>query len=93
MHFTNIKGVLLAVAAAQVVDAHTRFTNFFVDDISQGDGTCVRMSNINSQATNPVKGITSDDMACGKSCCILLFLPWIAINLLLEISMDEAFVN
>lgn len=93
MHFTNIKGVLLAVAVAQVVDAHTRFTNFFVDDVNQGDGTCVRMSNINAQATNPVKGITGEDMACGKSHCILLFFPSIAINLFSEISFDEAFVN
>lgn len=84
MHFTNIKGVLLAVAAAQVVHAHTRFTNFYVDDVNQGDGTCVRMSNINSQATNPVKGITGDDMACGKSCCTLPFPPWIPINLFLN---------
>lgn len=89
MHFTNIKGVLLAVAVAQVVDAHTRFTNFFVDDVNQGDGTCVRMSNINAQATNPVKGITGEDMACGKS----HIFPSIAINLFSEISFDEAFVN
>lgn len=65
MHFSNLKSVLLAVAAAQVVNAHTRFTNFYVDGVNQGDGTCVRMSNINDQATNPVHGITSNDMACG----------------------------
>ena len=67
MHFFNINCLLLAVAAAQVADAHTRFTNFFVDDVNQGDGTCVRMSNINDKATNPVKGITGNDMACGKN--------------------------
>ena len=65
MRFSNIKSVVLAVAAAQAVDAHTRFTNFFVDGVNQGDGTCVRMSNINDQATNPVHGITGNDMACG----------------------------
>ena len=65
MRFSNIKSVVLAVAAAQAVSAHTRFTNFFVDGVNQGDGTCVRMSNINSQATNPVHGITGNDMACG----------------------------
>ncbi|MCJ1271945.1 hypothetical protein MMC22_011850 [Lobaria immixta] len=65
MHFSNIKSVLLAVAAAQAVNAHTRFTNFYVDGVNQGDGTCVRMSNINDEATNPVHGITGNDMACG----------------------------
>lgn len=65
MLFHNFKGVLLAVAAARMVDAHTRFTNFFVDGVNQGDGTCVRMSNINSEATNPLHGITGNDMACG----------------------------
>ena len=67
MHFSNINCLLLAVAAAQVANAHTRFTNFFVDDVNQGDGTCVRMSNIKNKATNPVKGITTNDMACGKN--------------------------
>lgn len=65
MHFSNIKSLLLAVAAAQAVNAHTCFTNFFVDGVNQGDGTCVRMSNINDKATNPLHDITGNDMACG----------------------------
>lgn len=65
MRFSNIKSVVLAVAAAQAVNAHTVFTNFYVDGVNQGDGTCVRMSNVNSKATNPVNDITGNDMACG----------------------------
>lgn len=66
MRLNGIQNLLLAVVAARAVDAHTAFTNFFVDGAPQGDGTCVRMSNINKEATNPIDGITSDDMACGK---------------------------
>lgn len=66
MRCSAFNRVLLAVATAQVANAHTAFTNFFVDGVPQGDGTCVRMSNVNENATNPIHGITSDDMACGK---------------------------
>lgn len=66
MRFLSIKTALLAVVATRVVDAHTAFTNFYVDGAPQGDGTCVRMSNIMENATNPIHGITGDDMACGK---------------------------
>ncbi|KAL8742267.1 MAG: hypothetical protein Q9190_005219 [Brigantiaea leucoxantha] len=59
------KVLLLAAAFFQAAKAHTSFTNFYVDNVPQGDGTCVRMSNVNSQATFPIKGITSDNMACG----------------------------
>ena len=65
MHIHNFKGVLLAVAAARIVDAHTLFSTFYVNGVAQGDGTCVRMSNVNSQATNPLHGITGNNMACG----------------------------
>ena len=61
----NFKVALLAVATARIVNAHTLFTNFFVDNVDQGDGTCVRMSNVSSKAVNPVHSITSNDMACG----------------------------
>jgi hypothetical protein len=66
MRLYDFKTLLLATAAAQVINAHTLFTNFYVDGINQGNGTCVRMSKNTNSATNPIKGITSDDMACGK---------------------------
>lgn len=51
---------------AAVAHAHTIFTTLYVNDVSQGDGTCVRMSDTPSTCTSPVSSITSDDMACGK---------------------------
>ena len=66
MRLYDIKGLVLAAAAAQVIHAHTAFTNFYVNGINQGNATCVRMSNVINSATNPIHGITSDDMACGK---------------------------
>ncbi|CAJ2513514.1 Uu.00g016330.m01.CDS01 [Anthostomella pinea] len=61
--------LLLAIAAilASVVDAHTIFTTLFIDDVSQGDGTCVRMNMDPQQCTSPVSSLSSDDMACGAS--------------------------
>lgn len=66
MRLYDIKGLVLAAAAAQVIHAHTAFTNFYVNGVNQGNATCVRMSNVINSATNPIHGITSDDMACGK---------------------------
>lgn len=68
MHITNLNAAVLALAAATTVSAHTAFTNFFVDDVNQGDGTCVRMSNNIEQATWPIGppgAVTGNDMACG----------------------------
>ena len=58
--------ILLAASAAQLANAHTAFTNFFIDGIDQGDGVAVRMSNNLPQATFPIPNVTSPDMACGK---------------------------
>ncbi|KAI0889069.1 glycoside hydrolase family 61 protein [Annulohypoxylon maeteangense] len=48
-------------------EAHTTFTTLFVNDVSQGDGTCVRMSMNPQTCSYPVASIDSDDMACGAS--------------------------
>lgn len=69
MYLSAVRNVLLATVAAQAVNAHTSFTNFFVDDVPQGDGTCVRMSNDIDKATFPIRpigAVTGSDMACGK---------------------------
>ncbi|KAK7754111.1 hypothetical protein SLS62_003957 [Diatrype stigma] len=58
-------GALARLAA--VAQAHTIFTTLYVDDVSQGDGTCVRMSKTPDSCTSPVSSITSDDMACGAN--------------------------
>ena len=68
-----MKLYLLAVvlAALQAVAGHTVFTTFFVNDVNQGDGTCVRMPMTPNNATNPVNDLASDDMACGKRIALL----------------------
>ncbi|KAL8861736.1 MAG: hypothetical protein Q9178_001937 [Gyalolechia marmorata] len=65
MQLWNSKALLLAAATINAASAHTAFTNFFVDQAPQGDGNCVRMSNVIPQATDPIRPITSQDMACG----------------------------
>ncbi|KAL6719371.1 hypothetical protein ACLMJK_003610 [Lecanora helva] len=65
MHSLTALFVLLAAGLAQQINAHTTFTNFFVDSVNQGDGVAVRMSNNNAQATFPIPNVTSPDMACG----------------------------
>ncbi|KAL8841195.1 MAG: hypothetical protein Q9170_001049 [Blastenia crenularia] len=65
MHLIDSRALLVAVAAFEIVNAHTAFTNFFIDGAPQGDGTCVRMSNNIQQATYPIRPVTSNDMACG----------------------------
>ncbi|KAI6085346.1 glycoside hydrolase family 61 protein [Hypoxylon rubiginosum] len=50
-----------------MVGAHTVFTTLFVNDVSQGDGTCVRMNMDPQACTDPLEQVDSDDMACGVS--------------------------
>ncbi|KAI0009497.1 glycoside hydrolase family 61 protein [Xylariaceae sp. FL0662B] len=49
------------------LEAHTVFTTLFVDNVSQGDGTCVRMNMNPQHCTDPISSLSSDDMACGVS--------------------------
>ncbi|KAI0161180.1 glycoside hydrolase family 61 protein [Hypoxylon sp. FL1284] len=63
-----MKGIssLVAIAlSSAIANAHTVFTTLFVNNVSQGDGTCVRMNMDPQQCTNPIAEIDSDDMACG----------------------------
>ncbi|KAM3065777.1 hypothetical protein ACMFMG_009998 [Clarireedia jacksonii] len=57
--------VLVAMLRPQIVAAHTVFTTLYVNDVSQGDGTCVRMPSDPSTATDPINDLQSDAMACG----------------------------
>ncbi|KAL8841383.1 MAG: hypothetical protein Q9205_002779 [Flavoplaca limonia] len=65
MQLWTSKTLLLAASVIHAASAHTTFTNFFIDQAPQGDGTCVRMSNIINKATDPIRPVTSQDMACG----------------------------
>lgn len=55
----------IVLLTAGTVQAHTAFTNFFVDGVDQGDGTAVRMSNNLPKATFPLPNVATPDMACG----------------------------
>jgi hypothetical protein len=54
-----------AITALQVVAAQTLFTTLFVNDVNQGNGTCVRLPWYEKNATNPVTDLISDDIVCG----------------------------
>ncbi|TIA45828.1 glycoside hydrolase family 61 protein [Aureobasidium pullulans] len=56
---------VLALMAAQSVNAHTLFAELYVDGQAQGDGTCIRMPSDPNTATNPIPSLDSSDMACG----------------------------
>ena len=58
---------LLGLAGlAPAARAHSIFTTLYVNDVSQGDGTCVRMSRSPEHCTDPISSIDSKDMACGR---------------------------
>ena len=65
MRLLDCKVTLLALWFSWTASTHTVFTNFFVDGVEQGNGTCVRMSNVMGQQTSPIASVTGDDMACG----------------------------
>ncbi|KAK4040241.1 glycoside hydrolase [Parachaetomium inaequale] len=57
----------LATAFAPFSAAHTTFTTLFVDEVNQGDGTCIRMAKEGNVATHPIAGgLNAEDMACGR---------------------------
>ena len=65
MQLLSSAALLFGVATLHGANAHTLFTNFYVDKAPMGDGTCVRMSNDIPKATFPIRPVTSQDMACG----------------------------
>ncbi|KAF2009915.1 lytic polysaccharide monooxygenase [Aaosphaeria arxii CBS 175.79] len=56
--------MLVALAAAPSALAHTVFTNFFIDGVSQGDGVAIRMNTNLVEASNPIASLESNDLAC-----------------------------
>ncbi|KAK4191966.1 putative endo-beta-1,4-glucanase D [Podospora australis] len=59
--------LLFSLGLATTSTAHTVLTTLFVNDVNQGDGTCIRMSNDPERTTFPIGGINSPDMACGAN--------------------------
>ncbi|KAL2159520.1 hypothetical protein VTH06DRAFT_2525 [Thermothelomyces fergusii] len=57
----------LASLLCPLSSAHTTFTTLFINDVNQGDGTCIRMAKEGNVATHPLAGgLDSEDMACGR---------------------------
>jgi len=56
---------ILALGIFQAVAGHTVFTTLFVNDINQGDGTCIRMPKNAETATNPINNLAGEEMSCG----------------------------
>lgn len=66
MRLLTLFALGLATIFPSLSTAHTLFTTLFVNDVSQGDGTCVRMPKVGSTCTSPIASLDSPDMACGK---------------------------
>lgn len=62
----QITSVVTGLALLGAASAHTRFSVLFVDGVNQGDGTCIRQSASFTNSVDPVRPVTSADMACGK---------------------------
>ncbi|KAK1997493.1 endoglucanase B [Colletotrichum falcatum] len=61
-----MKFFTVALALASAANAHTLFSELYINGKSQGDATCIRMPKDGATSTSPVAGLTSQDMACGK---------------------------
>ncbi len=62
----RISTVILAAVGLSAVTAHSIFTTLFIDDVNQGDATCVRMPMDGATSTSPITDLTSNDMTCSK---------------------------
>ncbi|KAL5325697.1 hypothetical protein ACEPPN_006827 [Leptodophora sp. 'Broadleaf-Isolate-01'] len=56
MHISRLV-FALGLGALQFVAGHTLFMNLFINDIDQGDGTCVRIPMDAHNATNPINDL------------------------------------
>jgi hypothetical protein len=78
MHYPLLFTLGLATAFAPLSAAHTAFTTLFVDEVNQGDGTCIRMAKEGNLATHPIAGgLGAEDMACGKFLCPVSLPPYV----------------
>ncbi|KAI9667977.1 MAG: hypothetical protein M1821_000797 [Bathelium mastoideum] len=57
--------ILAALGAIHLAAGHTLFTNFYLNGVDQGNGTCVRMPMTPSNATFPITNLLGDEIACG----------------------------
>ncbi|KAF2754350.1 hypothetical protein EJ05DRAFT_138981 [Pseudovirgaria hyperparasitica] len=66
MFFSKSQALLATLAAVKTALAHTTFTEFYIDGVSNGAGTCVRMNHDGAKASFPLEDFNSNDMACGR---------------------------
>ena len=58
---------LVAALLAGSTSAHSLMSMFWINDVSQGDGACIRMPKDGATSTAPIDNyLTTKDMACGK---------------------------
>ncbi|RKF54013.1 putative endo-beta-1,4-glucanase D [Golovinomyces cichoracearum] len=64
---TKLAGLILTFGGVftHAVDAHSLFTNLYVNNANQGDGTCIRMPKNPSTSTYPVTDLQDSAMVCG----------------------------
>jgi hypothetical protein len=63
MHFSTLAAAA-ALGLLQTAYAHTTLNQIWINDASQGLGTCIRAMKDRTKATYPV-GPGSGDLACG----------------------------
>lgn len=68
MHYFTLIMVLvtLILANLQAAAGHSLCTTLSINNVDQGDGTCVRMPMDAHNSTFPIDDLASDDMACGE---------------------------
>ena len=60
-----MKSTFSLLSGLALANAHSLFSTLYINDKSQGDGTCVRMNMDGAHSTDPIESLSSDDMACG----------------------------
>jgi len=65
MKFIYFTFALAAISQVRPSATNTLFTQLLINDIAQGNGTCIRMPISADAAANPVTDLNSNDMACG----------------------------
>ncbi|KAE8350305.1 glycosyl hydrolase family 61-domain-containing protein [Aspergillus coremiiformis] len=57
----------LFLLLAPLALGHTSLTTLFVDEVNQGDGTCIRMDHSGNTVNFPIEPVSSKEMACGRN--------------------------
>ena len=61
----RVSAVIVALTAIGLTYAHTTVDRFFVNNVAQGVGKCLRLNKDGGTRTNPVENLAAKEMACG----------------------------